>query len=246
MASGLAPDPRFFVLKHDASGPCDTQSLAVDSTHFGRAPRCPQCGDSIGMRTWLPPHQVELELHGECAGDFVKGPGYDVLLSERMAKAFQEDGLTGLSGFHPVEVVRIRGKRKGPEASALPRYVAVTPCFGRGAVDEARTRIRRSEPITCPECQSAGVDTLHGFALEPDTWQGEDVFRPRGLQGNIVVSERFATFVHRQGLTNMKLIWACPGLVDTGVMLPTYQVVRPVHSPSGSGSRGSSVGACGC
>jgi hypothetical protein len=38
------------------------------------------------------------------------------------------------------------------------------------------------------------------------TWQGEDVFRPRGLQADIVVSERFAEFVKRHGFTNMKLI----------------------------------------
>jgi hypothetical protein len=50
------------------------------------------------------------------------------------------------------------------------------------------------------------VDSVHGFALEPGTWQGEDVFRPRGLQGDIVVSERFAELVKRHGFTNMKLI----------------------------------------
>jgi hypothetical protein len=49
------------------------------------------------------------------------------------------------------------------------------------------------------------VDTIHGFTLEAGTWQGEDVFRPRGLQGDIVVSERFAEFVQRHGFTNMKL-----------------------------------------
>lgn len=32
---------------------------------------------------------------------------------------------------------------------------------------------------------------------------GEDVFRPRGMQGDIVVSERFKSFVERHGLTNM-------------------------------------------
>ena len=47
---------------------------------------------------------------------------------------------------------------------------------------------------------------MHGFALEPGTWQGEDVFRPRGKRGSIVVSERFAEFVQRHGFTNMKLI----------------------------------------
>ncbi|MBN1203629.1 MAG: hypothetical protein JXB05_01725 [Myxococcaceae bacterium] len=50
------------------------------------------------------------------------------------------------------------------------------------------------------------MDSVHGFTLEPGTWQSEDVFRPRGLRGSILVSERFAQFVQRHGFTNMKLI----------------------------------------
>ena len=40
---------------------------------------------------------------------------------------------------------------------------------------------------------------------EPGSWQGEDVFRPRGKRGSILVSERFAEFARRHALTNMKL-----------------------------------------
>jgi hypothetical protein len=135
----------------------------------------------------------------------VEGPGYDLLLSQRVAKAYRAEGLTGLLGFNPVEVVHVRRKRKGAAHGIVPPYFAVIACFGRGAVDEARSSIRRSEPITCPECRSAGVDSVHGFALEPGTWQGEDVFRPRGKRGSIVVSERFALLVQQHGFTNMKL-----------------------------------------
>jgi hypothetical protein len=49
------------------------------------------------------------------------------------------------------------------------------------------------------------VDSIHGLVLEPGTWQGEDIFRPRGLQGSLLVSERFADFIQRHALTNMKL-----------------------------------------
>ena len=158
------------------------------------------------MKVWLPPYRVELELYGQGLGDFVEGPGSDFLISERMAEAFRADGLTGVLSFHPVEVVRVRRKRKGPMPSTVPRYLAATACFSRAAVDEAHSRIRRLEPVTCPECRSTGMDSVHGFALEPGTWQGEDVFRPRGKQGTILVSERFAKFVQRHGFTNMKLI----------------------------------------
>ncbi|HEY0096031.1 MAG TPA: hypothetical protein VGB96_17000, partial [Archangium sp.] len=46
----------------------------------------------------------------------------------------------------------------------------------------------------------------HGFTLEPGTWQGEDIFRPRGLTGRNVVSERFARLVAQHGFTNVRLI----------------------------------------
>jgi hypothetical protein len=126
-------------------------------------------------------------------------------VSERFAEAFQADGLTGLLGFHPVEMTRVRRRSTQSKAALVPRYFAVTACFGRGAVDEARSRLRRNKPVSCPECRSTGVDSIHGLVLEPGTWQGEDVFRPRGEQGSILVSERFAQFARRHGLKNMKL-----------------------------------------
>ncbi|WP_225408737.1 hypothetical protein [Stigmatella hybrida] len=206
MASEAPLSSRFFVLCDDKGGRHDTQFDKAEPVHRGEAPHCPRCGAPIGMRTWQPPYRVELEVHGENLGDFAEGPGYDRLISERMAEAFQAEGLTGLLGFHPVEVVRARRKRKGLGTGPVPRYLAVTACFGRGAVDEGRSRLSRNRPLTCPECRDPGVDAIHGFALEPGTWQGEDVFRPRGLQGRILVSARFASWVQRHALTNMRLI----------------------------------------
>jgi hypothetical protein len=121
-------------------------------------------------------------------------------------EAFRAEGLTGLEGFHPVEVLRVRCKSKRPrQPLTVPRYYVVWPCFGRGAVDPVLNRVRTRKTPTCVECRSAGVDAIHGFVLEPGTWEGEDIFRPRGMQGDIVVSERFKDFVERHGLTNMVL-----------------------------------------
>lgn len=206
MASDLPSDPRFFVLEADVWGAHDTQFDTVEPDNLGDPPPCPKCGKTIGMLRWLPPYRAELELYGRGLGDFVEGHGYEVLISERMAEAFRVEGLTGLLGFHPVEVVRVRRKRKGPKPGTVPRYFVAVPCLGRGAVDEARSHLRRDKPATCPECRSTGVDTIHGFTLESGTWQGEDVFRPRGKQGSILVSGRFSEFVKQHGFTNMKLI----------------------------------------
>jgi hypothetical protein len=206
MDSNLSTAPRFFVLRDEMHGRYDTQFSHVAPENLGEAPQCPQCGRTIGMLTWLPPHRTELELHGEDFGDFVHGPGYEFLISERFADSLRPEELTGLLGFHPAEIVRIRGKGNKPKPSLVaPRYFVVSPCFGSGAVDERPSRLRRTRPVTCPECRSGGVNSIHGFALEPGTWQGEDVFRPRGERGTIFVSERFAEFVQRHGLTNMSL-----------------------------------------
>ncbi len=207
MASEVPLSPRFFVLEEDVWGAHDTQFDTIEPANLGDAPRCPQCGDPIGMRTWLPPYRVDLELYGQGIGDFVDGPGGNsFLISERFAEAFRAEGLMGLLGFYPVEVLRARRKRKGPKPATVPRYVVVTPSRSRGAVDVAHSRLRYAKPVTCPECRSEGLESAHGFVLEPGTWQGEDVFRARGLPGMILVSERFAEFVRRHGLTNIKLI----------------------------------------
>lgn len=50
------------------------------------------------------------------------------------------------------------------------------------------------------------------------TWQGEDIFRPRGLQGVLTVSERFARMVKHHGFTNMRLT-------------PTEEFVRNHYGP---------------
>jgi hypothetical protein len=152
------------------------------------------------------PHRVELELHGEELGDFIKSSAYDLLISEWFAEAFRAEGLTGLELFHPAEVLRVRARKKKARGPiAVPRYYVVSPCFGRGAVDLVLNRVRISEPPTCMECRSTGINAIHGFVLEPGTWGGEDIFRPRGLPGDIVVSERFKDFVERHRLTNMVL-----------------------------------------
>ncbi|WP_239470300.1 imm11 family protein [Archangium violaceum] len=206
MGSESPTTPRFFVLEKGLLGSrYDVEVDEFEPVNHGEAARCPRCNGAIGMRPWLPPHRAGLVLHGEELGDFIKVSGHDLLVSERLAQAFRAEGLTGLDGFHPVEVVRVHRKRRGPKPTLIPRYLAVTACFGRAAVDLARSRIRYDEPPTCEECRYMHKEAIHGFSLEPCSWQGEDIFRPRGLYGSLVVSERFERFVARHEFTNMRL-----------------------------------------
>ncbi|HSP79461.1 MAG TPA: hypothetical protein VLQ93_13075 [Myxococcaceae bacterium] len=204
MAPESQSSPRFFVLEDGAGGSHDTEFTRLGD-NVGEAPRCPQCGDIIGKRSWLPPYRVTLELYGEDFADFIKGFGPKLLVTERFADAFRAEGLTGFQGFQPVDVAKVRRQRHRPKPPNVPRYFYVTPAFGSAAVDEAHSRIQRSEPISCDWCRMTGVDAIQGFALEPESWSGEDVFIARGLPGTLIVSERFARFAAAHGLTHMRL-----------------------------------------
>jgi len=201
----MASEPRFYVLdRDDFRKPRDTHAELALGFQVGDAPRCQKCGWIIGMLEWRPPFQVEVTVYGkEGAGDFVTCTGDTLLLSERMADAIRSEGLKGMHGFHPVEVVKMnaRAKRLG-----IPRYFSVRVTYGRAALDEARSRLRRSKPLAREECRNPGLDGIYGFWIQPGTWDGLDAFRPRGLQSDVVVSERFADFVRRHGFTNIKLI----------------------------------------
>ncbi|PTL76792.1 hypothetical protein DAT35_47880 [Vitiosangium sp. GDMCC 1.1324] len=78
--------------------------------------------------------------------------------------------------------------------------------------------MRGAQPPACEECRFTRFKSIYGFTLEPGTWQGEDIFRPRGLYGDLTVSERFARFVARHGFTNMRLT-------------PTEEYVWDPHAP---------------
>jgi hypothetical protein len=147
-----------------------------------------------------------LELHGKDFGDLVEGPGGDLLVTERFAEDFKAEDLTGLSGFHPVDVMGVRRKRGGPHPGPPPRYLFVTPDYGHPALDMERSRLLISKPMECTWCRDAGIDAIDGLALEAGTWTGEDVFRPRGLWGRIIVSERFMRFAERHAMSHMALV----------------------------------------
>ncbi len=206
MASDVPSQPtRFFVLKKLNEGQHDTEASTV-KPNIGPALRCPQCGDTIGALCWQPPYRVELELYGKDFGDLVKSAGGDLLVTERFAEDFKAEGLTGLSGFHPVEVLRVRRRGRGPKPGPPPRYLLVTPAYGQPALDMERSRLRTSKPIACSWCRYTGIDAIDGLVLEEGTWRGEDVFRPRGLWGTVIVSERFMRFAERHAMSHFALV----------------------------------------
>jgi hypothetical protein len=217
-SEGTSGPERFFVLKKLSEGTHDTEFVRI-SSNLGPAPRCPQCDGVIGSLSWQPPYQGELELYGKGFGDLLKGPCDGLVMTEHFAEAFKAEGLTGLSGFHPVEVLRVRRKRRGPKPGAPPSYLFVTLAYGHPAVDVERSRIQSKKPVECTWCRYVGPDAIDGFRLEEGTWDGEDLFQARGLWGVIIVSERFMRFAERHAMSHWtfvpieKYVWDPLGLI---------------------------------
>jgi hypothetical protein len=190
----------FYILEDEGIGSrYDTEYEAVRPV-LGEGPRCPLCGGPVDRREWLPPFKVEITLFGKEFGDFCFESPADILVSSRLADAFRQEGLRGLSGFEPVEVVRV--KRAGKKTP--PIYLHVTIARSRAAVDESRSNIRRTKPIACEECRNPRFDAVSGFRIDEQTWSGEDVFFLRGVAGDVVVTKRFRHLVERHGFTNAR------------------------------------------
>jgi hypothetical protein len=190
---------RFFVLtQRIGANPYETSFVPDEGARYGEAPRCPACGEYVGMREWLPPYEVELELHGDDWGD-VAYFGADMLVSCRFADAWKRARLVGLEVLDQVRVVK-------PRRADVPEYLRTAVSVSEAAVDEARSRIVRGRQPTCRLCRSGGIDAIRGLVVEKETWSGEDVFEARGLQGLVIASDRFRAFAEDEGLTNIGLV----------------------------------------
>lgn len=180
-----------------------TDFVQTDPHNTGEAPRCEVCGAFVGMLHWEAPLRVELETWGSAFGDLAFGPGDSFLVSERFKNLWGGQGLSGLSGFEPVEVVKVRQRGKRLRAGPPP-YYRVEAARSRVAIDPNKSGIRWETPPRCDACLSGIVKGWERVVLrgEPD----QDLFIARGHPGQVLTSERFKRFCDEQAITNCRMI----------------------------------------
>jgi hypothetical protein len=144
---------------------------------------------------------VKLETWGKRFGDLVFfGGGPDILVSERFGRLFDGAKLVGLAGFEPVEVVSAKRYRK--LKGDPPHYLRAQVLRGQTDVDYMASGFEFREPPTCPACQMGVImKRRSGIVIKPDSWQGEDIFMPRG-SGEILVAPRFKEFCEAHDIAN--------------------------------------------
>jgi hypothetical protein len=182
----------FFVLTNFGGEQCKTATdfAPVDGSRMGDAPRCPVCGEFVGMRPLLPPVRLELESWGSQWGDVAFGPGDQILISERLKSLYADRNLIGFTRFDNVALAKVRNRMGA--LSDPPDYQLATILRGRAAIDDIASGLVREGRRTCEECRTGGIiKRLERVVFEQNTWAGEDIFYARGLPGTILVSERF-------------------------------------------------------
>jgi len=202
---------RFYVLQEPRPGSTEderggTSALKEEGFQVGDAPKCPICGRFVGMLTWLPPFRVEIERWGDEFGDVIQIGGNDLLVSERFQRLYESSQLTGLAGFEPVEIIRVKRHRKS--AGQPPQYSKVSIVRSRTAVDQTASGFvwADSEPV-CTEClwkqKSSTLRGYKGVVIRSGTWTGEDIFYPRGSPVNFIVSNHFRDVCVDNRLSNV-------------------------------------------
>lgn len=183
----------------------ETRFIPVEGTASGAAPRCELCGRHVGALPLLPPFRMELETWGIGFGDIAFGPGDDLLVTRHFANLFQELGLSGLQGFEPVLITRVR--KHSLNKDRLPDYVHVTVAKSNAAIDASKSELEIVGPAPCTACRlSNGIKRAKRLIIESGTWSGEDIFRARGLPGKIFASQRFAVFCTEYKIKNAVLV----------------------------------------
>jgi hypothetical protein len=171
-----------------------------DLTKHGEAPRCPKCNCFVGSLPVLPPVHVELELFGHYFAD-VAFTGDQLLVSARLREAYIESQFSGLSSFYPVSVISAKS-RKRKLRNECPIYFLAYVSNGRAAVDTTVSGFEWEAEPSCLECREGMIKRWSRIVIEPGTWDGKDVFRPRGLSGTILVTERFRDMYIGHGFRN--------------------------------------------
>jgi hypothetical protein len=181
----------------------------VDPVHMGEGEKCPVCGSPVVGLRWLPPHRIKLSsVKPDKWGDLVWGAGFDLIVSARFKAAYEAEGLSGISVFHPpVEIVRVGRGKTGELPHSLPVYHLIEVVWGGANQDDVASEVVRERPATCSYCRVNGFPRRQQrIAIEEASWTGADIFMPRGAPVRIMVTERFQRVVERHKLKNHWLI----------------------------------------
>jgi len=73
-------------------------------------------------------------------GGILWGAGFLLLVSERSKTVYEQEGLTGITAFLPVEVVRVGTRKTGDLPPGLPTYYLIEIVWGGANQDDQASK----------------------------------------------------------------------------------------------------------
>jgi hypothetical protein len=193
---------KFYVLGKIDIGEYDAWCSPMKPWHQGDAPRCPECDTYIGALPWLPPYRAEIIVTGGKLGDITDVASNRMLVSERFRRAWEERQLKGITEFAPLERMRIRPARLAKPGIV---YYHIQPQLLGPVIDFEHSKFNNGI-IVCDKCKyMPGFNGVVGFTIDQASWTGEDIFRPWGLWGRVIVTDRVRQLRDDYDLKNVEL-----------------------------------------
>lgn len=195
----------FYVLETMPKGEHEsarTDVLPEKGFRVGNATRCQNCGEFVSMLSWLPPYRVEMETWGKNFGGlaFFGNPGW-LLTSEKFRTVYEANGLSGLSGFEPTSVLKVKKHKK--IAGSLPEYFKADVMRSSAEIHQDASGFDWDEEPVCPTCRLGRIiKRWKKIMIVPGTWTGEDIFIARGLPGTYITTERFKQVCEQNHIKN--------------------------------------------
>lgn len=170
----------------------------TDHVRYNDAIHCAKCLKPISMRQWLPPFEVELTTYGRQYADFLECIS-DMLVSDRFIEVYRNSELKGFDEFSPAQIVKLRHRTKKP-AEPIPHLFRVPVKMSMTTIDQVVSEYEWEDcSKICPCCLTGPLIRYKAQIVDQSTWDGLDVFKPRGGK-RILVSQRFVDTCQQHNL----------------------------------------------
>ena len=178
----------------------------------GDAPRCPSCGEFIGLLPWLPPYRIRLVEGTRTAApaDVITSAEFtSFIASQRFVTEFARSGLTGVERWEPVEIEGYNDY----EGNSIPSPAEVNRAYAFAVLPAPTARAKLEDMnaeyegvVSCKVCGiPESLDSFEGIVLDETSWSGADLFGVTNL-GQILVTERVVEFCERGEFTGVRLL----------------------------------------
>jgi hypothetical protein len=163
--------------------------------------KCSECNRSVGQREWLPPLDMGVSKKRSIGDVIYAGSGFTI--SKRFKEKFEQSDLRGLSNYRKLSMYY---KKQPLDIEYYYSDIAKIPA----RIDESYVEYKnKKREGTCSVCQFRGwpPDIVNGIVFPEPEKIDQDIFYSFSLgSADIIVSERFKTFVKQEGFTNI-IFW---------------------------------------